>query len=125
MKFLEAVAEIETLPDIDSSTSPYFLTISRSGRSTSAFITLMPHNDGTWTATIGDLRDGSEIARDDGGAPLIFADEDAACRWAVAKVRRARSKPPTDPEKLAQAMKDGDAIERRFRQLEEVERRES
>lgn len=123
MNFLEAVADIETLPNIDSSTSSYFLTISRSGRPTSAFITLMPHADGTWSAYIGDLRDSSEIARNEKDEPLLFPDEDAACRWAVAKVRRARSTQPSDPEQLAQAMIDGEAMERRFRDLEEAERR--
>ncbi|WP_150958765.1 hypothetical protein [Microbacterium testaceum] len=59
--FLEAVAEIEKLPDIDATTSPYLLTLSRSGVRTSAFVTLIPRANGTWSATIGDLRESSEV----------------------------------------------------------------
>lgn len=118
MNYQELVERVAGLPQIGESTRPYLLQRSDDGRPTAAFITLIPHADGTVTASRGDLRDKSEPVRTTNGSERVFADEDAACQWAWAEIRDAREPAPQySAEQMQRAHESADAQRRRYEEM--------
>ncbi len=121
MNFEELVQKVESLPNVGQDFGGYLVDIARTGRPTSAFVTLVPHRDGSWTATQGDLREKVETVTSSDGAPVRFPNEDAACRWAWEKVRAARSNLEKRAGDSASALNDAQLIYERVRRLDEAQ----
>ncbi|MCX6502552.1 MAG: hypothetical protein NT132_09150 [Microbacterium sp.] len=120
MNYEELADRVATLPGIDRATVPYFVSMAIDEAPASALVTLVREADGTFTATLGDLREKVTVARDAEGVPLRFADESAACEWAWNYVREARSGFRTyTPDEEAAAAASGDEIRRRMAALEQ------
>lgn len=118
MKFDELVRKVEDLPSVGPSGVGFLLDIARKGRPSSAFITLIPHRDGSWSATRGDLREKVETLRGSDGTPVRFPDESSACRWAWEKIRSTRSNLAERAEDHSTALDDAQKIYERVRELD-------
>jgi hypothetical protein len=125
VNFEELVQKVENLPNVGQDFGSYLIDISRTGRPSSAFVTLIPHRDGSWTATQGDFREKVETVIGTDGAPVRFPDEDAACRWAWQKIKSARSNLGEKAEDRAAALKDAQVMYERIRRLDEAQGVES
>lgn len=125
MNFEELAERVEGLPNVGRSFGGYLIDIARTGRPSSAFLTLIPHRDGSWTATRGDLRSKFETVIGTDGAPVRFPDEDAACRWAWQKIESARSNLGESAEDRAAALNDAQVMYERIRRLDEAQGIES
>ena len=118
MNYRELVAHVENLPDVGESFRPYLIQRSRVGQPTTAFITLIPLADGTYTAFSGDFRDKTEPVINSEGESQVFPDEDAACEWAWNRIRAARGPAPVyTPEQLERARVSSDDQYRRYEEL--------
>lgn len=103
----------------------YLIDIARTGRPSSAFLTLIPHRDGSWTATQGDFRSKVETVIGADGAPARFPDEDSACRWAWQKIQSARANLGQTTADRAAALNDTQVMYERIRKLDEAQGIES
>ncbi|MFJ4166169.1 hypothetical protein ACIPY5_11490 [Microbacterium sp. NPDC089698] len=73
--------------------APYMFAWVEDSQPSSVFLSLISHDDGTVTATRGDLRDKIEPWLDEDGTPVRFPDESAACDWAWREIQAARALP--------------------------------
>jgi hypothetical protein len=104
VKFEELVDRVVTLPNVSRASVPYLVTLATNGVPTTAGLTLVRHSDGSFTATIGDLRTRIIPVTDSAGNELRFPSEDSACDWAWEYIEKARGRTPTyDPDLLARA----------------------
>lgn len=121
MNFEELVQKVESLPNVGHGFGGYLVDIARTGRPSSAFVTLIPHRDGSWTAAQGDFREKVETVIGGDGAPVRFPNEDAACRWAWEKIKAARASGEKRAEDGAAAPHDAQLIYERVRRLDEAQ----
>ena len=92
----------------------YFFDWSSNGRVSPVFITLIPHSDGTVTATYGDMRERIIPVVDDAGNPRVFPDEASACEWAWQGLQEALRPPiPLTAEQKARFTANGEEKRRR------------
>ena len=104
-QLLEKIAEL--LPE--PSQAGYFVHWAADGRPVPTFISLIPHADGTVTATQGDMRERVIPVLDGTGNPRVFPDETSACEWAWREVVIARTpSPPMSPAQVAENRANGD-----------------
>jgi len=125
VNFEDLVEKVESLPNVGENFGSYLIDIARTGRPSSAFLTLIPHPDGSWTATQGDFRSKVETVVGTDGAPVHFPDEDAACQWAWQKIKSARSGLGESAEDRAAALNDAQVMYERIRKLDEAQGIES
>jgi len=114
MNYEELVEKVESLPDIDKSTSAYFIERTRGEKPGTALITLIAQSDGSYTAALGDLRSTVVPALDRQGRPLVFSDENSACEWAWQKISKMRTFEPRDPQKIELGLRQGVEMEKRL-----------
>lgn len=120
MDYEELVEKFQGLPNVGSSLVSYLIDIARTERPSSAFLALVPHRDGIWSATQSDLRDKVKTVIGADGAPVRFPDEDSACRWAWEKIKIARSQAGERTEDRAAALNDAETICERVRKMDEA-----
>lgn len=119
MKYRELVDRVTRLPNVGTSFCPYVIQWSFDGPPTTAMYTLIPHSDGTFTASEGDLREKTEPVLDADGSVRIFRNEDAACEWAWGAIRAARIPPPGyTAEQTERALKSAAEQHRRYAELD-------
>lgn len=82
MKYAELEQRLLALPKVGKSFLPYVVAWVADGRPSPTLIALIPHRDGTVTATFGDLREKIETVTNEDGSIRVFPNEDAACDWA-------------------------------------------
>lgn len=82
MKYSELTQRLVALPRVGRSFLPYAIAWVPHGRPSPTLVALIPHRDGTVTATVGDLREKVEPVRNADGSVRVFENEDAACDWA-------------------------------------------
>jgi len=73
----------------------YMFTWADNGQPAATLVSLIPHDDGTVTATEGDLRTRAEAVTDDSGGVRIFPNEATACDWAWEQLRHVGAPAPT------------------------------
>lgn len=127
MKYLELERRLAALPKVGESFLPYAIAWVPSGRPSPTLAALIPHRDGTVTATIGDLRlDVQQVTNGDGSI-RVFPNEDAACDWAWERLAPSLSSSPhyspedderarrsaEDQQRRAQAILDRASVSRR------------
>ena len=93
MEHSELYQRIATVVE-EQVTAGYLLHWAADGHPLPTFISLIPHANGTVTATQGDLRERIIPVVDDAGNPRVFPDESSACEWAWQEIQSAR-RPPT------------------------------
>ena len=95
----------------------YLLHWAADGRPLPTFISLIPHTNGTVTATQGDMRERIIPVVDEEGNRRVFPDEASACEWAWHEIQLAR-RPPTELTAEQQARFAANGEEKRRRRAE-------
>lgn len=117
MDHFELYKRIATVVE-EQATVGYLLQWAANGRPLPTFISLIPHPDGTVTATYGELRERIIPVVDEYGARRVFADEASACEWAWQEIECARRPPrPRAEAEKAKAVRDGENITQQVAKL--------
>jgi len=94
MNYAELEQRLAALPKVGTSFLPYVIAWVPDGRPSPTLVALIPHRDGTVTATVGDLRLDVQPVTNDDGSIRFFANEDAACDWAWERLAPSLSNSP-------------------------------
>jgi hypothetical protein len=120
MDFAELSARVAALPGVTPSVLGRLLAFSPEGRADDIGYILVPRAEGGFVVLLGDGRGSAAPAPDEHGAPIVFVDEDAACRWILDRIERTiseqqRSAAPAVADDAAAAANRADQ-ERRVRE---------
>lgn len=115
MKYAELTQRMSALPAVSPSFMPYAIAWVPDGRPNPTLVALIPHRDGTVTATVGDLREKVEPVTNADDSVRVFANEDAACDWAWDHlVPSLTDKPHYTPEQDERDLRSAERQRRRI-----------
>jgi hypothetical protein len=110
MKYAELKQRLAALPRVGADFVPYVISWVPDGRPRPTLVALIPHVDGTVTATVGDLREKVEPVTNADGSVRVFRSEDEACDWAWEDLLPSLSYTPEysheDDERALQSARD-------------------
>jgi hypothetical protein len=118
MKFAELEGRLAALPEVSKSFVPYAIDWVTSGKPSPTLVALIPHRDGTVTATVSDLRESVEPVTNEDGSVRVFENEDEACDWAWERLASSlTSRPKYSPEQIERARRSAQDQQRRMQAI--------
>lgn len=118
MKYSELQQRVAATARGGESFLPYAISWVPDGRPSPTLVALIPHRDGTVTATVGDLRESVEPVTNEDGTIRVFANEAAACDWAWSNLEPSLTySPQYDDAQTERALRSAADQERRLQAI--------